>query len=50
VAGIPGYFEAVTHSGITLAPLIGRSLTAEILKKERDPLLEPFRPERAALI
>lgn len=50
VAGIPGYFEAVTHSGITLAPLIGRSLTAEILEQKRDPLLEPFRPERAALL
>jgi glycine/D-amino acid oxidase-like deaminating enzyme len=50
VADIPGYYEAVTHSGITLAPLIGRSLAAEILEKRRDPLLEPFRPERAALV
>jgi glycine/D-amino acid oxidase-like deaminating enzyme len=26
IAAIPGYFEAVTHSGVTLAPLIARSL------------------------
>jgi glycine/D-amino acid oxidase-like deaminating enzyme len=50
VAGIPGYFEAVTHSGITLAPLIGRSLADEILQRQFDPLLEPFRPDRAALV
>lgn len=49
VAAIPGYFEAVTHSGITLAPLIGRSLAEEILGEGPDPLLKPFRPERAAL-
>ena len=49
VASIPGYFEAVTHSGITLAPLIARSLTDEILGKTRDPLFEPFQPERRAL-
>ena len=49
VAAIPGYFEAVTHSGVTLAPLIGRSLTDEILGQPPDPLLEPYRPDRAAL-
>lgn len=49
VATIPGYFEAVTHSGVTLAPLIGRSLADEILGRPLDPLLEPFRPERSTL-
>jgi glycine/D-amino acid oxidase-like deaminating enzyme len=49
VPGIPGYYEAVTHSGVTLAPLIGRSLTDELLGKAPDPLLAPFRPDRAGL-
>ncbi|HZY66534.1 MAG TPA: FAD-dependent oxidoreductase [Rubrobacteraceae bacterium] len=46
VAGIPGYYEAVTHSGVTLGPLIGRLLAKEILAGEIDPLLAPFRPDR----
>jgi glycine/D-amino acid oxidase-like deaminating enzyme len=41
-----GYYEAVSHSGITLGPLIGRLLAAEILTGERDNLLADFRPER----
>lgn len=47
VAGIPGYYEAATHSGVTLGPLIGRLLAQEILTGEIDPLLAPFRPERS---
>ena len=46
VPGIPGYFEAITHSGVTLAPLIGRALAAEILGHPPDPLFAPFRPNR----
>ena len=46
VPNISGYYEAVTHSGVTLAPLIARSLTDEILEQPVNPLLEPFRPER----
>lgn len=42
----PGYHEAVTHSGVTLGPLIGRLLAREILVGEVDPLLAPFRPDR----
>jgi glycine/D-amino acid oxidase-like deaminating enzyme len=44
----PGYFEAVTHSGVTLGPLIGRLLAREILTGEVDPLIAPFRPDRFA--
>ncbi len=47
VANLPGYYEAVTHSGVTLGPLIGRLLAQEILTGEVDPLLAPFRPERS---
>ena len=46
VPSVPGYYEAVSHSGITLGPVIGRLLAAEILDGERDELLADFRPER----
>ena len=46
VPGIPGYYEAVTHSGVTLAPLIARSLADEILGQPGSPLLQPFPPVR----
>ncbi|MFI5879628.1 NAD(P)/FAD-dependent oxidoreductase [Streptomyces sp. NPDC051554] len=46
VPSVPGYYEAVSHSGITLGPVIGRLLAAEILTGERDELLADFRPER----
>jgi glycine/D-amino acid oxidase-like deaminating enzyme len=49
VASIPGYYEAVTHSGVTLAPLIARSLTEELLGRPPDPLFAPYSPERPAL-
>jgi glycine/D-amino acid oxidase-like deaminating enzyme len=43
---VPGYYEAVTHSGVTLGPLVGRLLAREILTGEVDPLIAPFRPDR----
>lgn len=46
VPAIPGYYEAITHSGVTLAPLIGRALAAEILGQPPEPLLAPYRPDR----
>ena len=46
VPSVPGYYEAVSHSGITLGPVIGRLLAREILSGERDELLADFRPER----
>ena len=49
VANIPGYFEAVTDYGVTLASLIGRSLANEILGAPGNPLLAPFRPDRFSL-
>jgi glycine/D-amino acid oxidase-like deaminating enzyme len=45
---LPGYAEIVTHSGITLGPLLGRLVADEILDGTIDPLLAPFRPERFA--
>ncbi|WP_244189141.1 NAD(P)/FAD-dependent oxidoreductase [Streptomyces incarnatus] len=46
VPSVPGYYEAVSHSGITLGPVIGRLLAWEILSGTRDELLADFRPER----
>ncbi|WP_432186482.1 NAD(P)/FAD-dependent oxidoreductase [Streptomyces sp. Tue6028] len=45
---VPGYYEAVSHSGITLGPVIGRLLASEILTGKRDEMLADFRPERFA--
>ncbi|WP_326813762.1 NAD(P)/FAD-dependent oxidoreductase [Streptomyces sp. NBC_01763] len=46
VQSVPGYYEAVSHSGITLGPVIGRLLASEILSGKRDDLLADFHPER----
>lgn len=42
VDGIPGLYTAVMHSGITLAPAIGRFVADEVLTGRRDSLLEPY--------
>ncbi|MFJ6601441.1 FAD-dependent oxidoreductase [Streptomyces lydicus] len=49
VSSVPGYYEAVSHSGITLGPVIGRLLASEILGGQRDEMLADFRPERCPL-
>lgn len=46
LSAVPGYYEAVTHSGITLGPLIGRLLAAEIRSGRADGMLADFRPDR----
>ncbi|MGO4436996.1 NAD(P)/FAD-dependent oxidoreductase [Rhizobium sp. RAF56] len=45
VDGAEGVYVAVLHSGITLAPLVGRLAADEILGMEQ-PLLSPFRLSR----
>lgn len=40
---VNGLYLAVTHSGITLAPAIGRFVAEELIEGRRDPLLAPFR-------
>lgn len=45
----PGVYVAVTHSGVTLAPAIGLFTAREILDGHRDPLLDPYHPDRPAL-
>jgi glycine/D-amino acid oxidase-like deaminating enzyme len=46
VPSVPGYYEAVSHSAITLGPVIGRLLASEILSGSTDGMLADFRPER----
>lgn len=46
VPGIDGIYAAVMHSGVTLAPAIGRFVAEEIVEETRDPLLVPYGPER----
>ena len=46
IEGHKGVFVAVMHSGVTLAPLIGKLLASEMLKNSKSPLLESFRPSR----
>lgn len=48
IDGVGGYYEAVTHSGVTLGPIIGELLAGEILDGTVDPRIAPFRPDRFA--
>jgi len=45
-ADIAGLYVAIMHSGITLAPVIGRFVADEILSGRRDRLIEPYGLER----
>ena len=46
--GCDNLFVAVTHSGITLAPVVGALLADEITGGPASPLLQEFRPDRFA--
>jgi glycine/D-amino acid oxidase-like deaminating enzyme len=43
---MPGLYVAVTHSGVTLAPVIGEIVADEILRGERDASLARYHPDR----
>jgi glycine/D-amino acid oxidase-like deaminating enzyme len=45
---ISGYYMVVTHSGVTLAPFLGRAVAEEIARGRVVPQLEEFRPGRFA--
>jgi glycine/D-amino acid oxidase-like deaminating enzyme len=42
----PDVYAAVTHSGVTLGPLLGRLIAQELLDGASTELLEPYRPTR----
>jgi len=44
--GAPDVYITVMHSGVTLAPLVGRLAASEILDDVRVEMLEPYRVER----
>jgi glycine/D-amino acid oxidase-like deaminating enzyme len=46
VDGLEGYYEAISHSGITLGIILGRLLSREIVEGTVDRLLRGFRPGR----
>ena len=43
---IAGYYEAVTHSGVTLAAVVGRCIAREIIEGDIEPVIAPYRPDR----
>jgi glycine/D-amino acid oxidase-like deaminating enzyme len=47
VPGVENAYVVVTHSGVTLAPILGELVTAELLGGAvPSDLLAPFRPPR----
>jgi glycine/D-amino acid oxidase-like deaminating enzyme len=44
--GAPDIHVVVTHSGVTLAPILGRYVAREVLAAARLEALAPYRPER----
>lgn len=46
VPGIDGYYVAIMHSGVTLAPAIGSMVAAELLDEGPQAALAMFRPGR----
>jgi len=46
--GAPDVYVAVTHSGITLAAILGRYVSRELLSAVPAPALAPYRPSRFA--
>jgi len=46
LASAPGTYVMATHSGITLGPHLGDLVARELVLGERQPELEPYRPQR----
>ncbi|HET8787899.1 MAG TPA: FAD-binding oxidoreductase, partial [Actinomycetes bacterium] len=45
---LDGLYVAVSHSGVTVAPVLGRLVADEVATQAADGLLAPFRPGRFA--
>jgi glycine/D-amino acid oxidase-like deaminating enzyme len=50
VPGISGFYVAVTHSGVTLAPLVGQLVAQEITTGQASPELADYRIERFGVL
>jgi glycine/D-amino acid oxidase-like deaminating enzyme len=46
VPGVEGYYAAVTHSGVTIAPYLGRAIADEVVRGRVHDSLADFRPDR----
>jgi len=46
VPGITGYYVAVTHSGVTIAPYLGKAVADEVVRGQTHDSLTDFRPDR----
>jgi glycine/D-amino acid oxidase-like deaminating enzyme len=46
VPGVPRVSLCVTHSGVTLAPLLGDYMASELIAGEEEPMLAAYRPTR----
>ena len=46
VPGVPGVSLCVTHSGVTLAVLLGDYMASELVMGREEPMLAPYRPSR----
>ncbi len=46
VPGAPDFYAVVTHSGVTLAPILGEYVRTELLHAQHVPMLSPYRPDR----
>ena len=44
--GVPNVSVCVTHSGVTLAPMLGDFMAAELVAGREEPALAPYRPAR----
>jgi glycine/D-amino acid oxidase-like deaminating enzyme len=46
IPGIDGYYVVVSHSAVTLSPILGIMVADEVARERRDPRLARFRPDR----
>ncbi|GAB3742888.1 hypothetical protein GCM10028816_52960 [Spirosoma lituiforme] len=46
IAQLDGLYIVVMHAGVTLASVVGRLASGELLSDEEDALLSPYRPTR----
>ena len=46
VPGIEGYYVAVTHSGVSIAPHLGKAVAQEVVRGQAHESLADFRPDR----
>jgi glycine/D-amino acid oxidase-like deaminating enzyme len=46
IPGLDGFYVVTSHSAVTLGPLWGRIVAAELLDGVADPRLAPYRPAR----